>query len=346
MKLTEEQWNRAYGAMLGAACGDALGVPYEFRKALTEQQTPRMVGGGLGPYAPGEWSDDTQMASVILTVAARYRLLSRAGRDAVANGFWDWRQRGASDIGSQTSAVLGAFARQYAVHGESTPRWQRVVMRPFGGARVPAGAIMTGVAAGHHKRTGRSGGNGSLMRTAPVALAYLGSREKCAEAARRMSALTHYDPMAGDLCVIWCEAIRVAILTGKYNVFGGLDLIPAERQPAVRSILGQATANEAGKFSRNGYVVTALQVAVASVQHSFTAKGGKRDRLTDALYTAIRVGDDTDTTAAITGALAGALHGENAIPAEWRMLVSGWTPEGRIDAGGLRALVRKVIDRA
>ena len=65
------QSDRIEGVLLGAACGDALGVPYEFGSApLAPGEVPRMVGGGLGPYAPGEWSDDTQMAVVIARVAA------------------------------------------------------------------------------------------------------------------------------------------------------------------------------------------------------------------------------------------------------------------------------------
>ena len=54
------QDDRAAGVLLAAACGDALGVPYEFAPRLTQKQTPQMIGGGLGPYAPGEYSDDTR----------------------------------------------------------------------------------------------------------------------------------------------------------------------------------------------------------------------------------------------------------------------------------------------
>ncbi|MGQ4420620.1 ADP-ribosylglycohydrolase family protein, partial [Streptomyces sp. SAS_269] len=62
--------DRAAGVLLGAAVGDALGVPYEFQTRLREDQQPRMIGGGLGPYEPGEYSDDTQMQVCIAQVAA------------------------------------------------------------------------------------------------------------------------------------------------------------------------------------------------------------------------------------------------------------------------------------
>lgn len=53
MKLTTTQRDRAAGVLLGQAIGDALGVPYESAKPITAGSA-RMVGGGLGPYAPGE----------------------------------------------------------------------------------------------------------------------------------------------------------------------------------------------------------------------------------------------------------------------------------------------------
>ncbi|WP_314964159.1 ADP-ribosylglycohydrolase family protein, partial [Bradyrhizobium cosmicum] len=86
------------------ACGDALGVPYEFGPPLHETK-PEMVGGGLGPYAPGEWSDDTQMAICTARVTAEGPLDDRAlGR--IMRGFQHCLDDGASDVGNQTRAVL------------------------------------------------------------------------------------------------------------------------------------------------------------------------------------------------------------------------------------------------
>ena len=67
IELTPEIVDRARGALLAAACGDALGVPYEFESPT---QTPEMIGGGLGPYDPGQWSDDTEMSTCVARVAA------------------------------------------------------------------------------------------------------------------------------------------------------------------------------------------------------------------------------------------------------------------------------------
>lgn len=69
MKLTPDQQDRARGALVCAGVADALGVPYEAHPPLPSRAVPQMLGGGLGHYNPGEWSDDTQMLTVIGTVA-------------------------------------------------------------------------------------------------------------------------------------------------------------------------------------------------------------------------------------------------------------------------------------
>lgn len=106
MKLTSMQRDRAAGVLLGQAISDALGVPYEFAERIAAGEA-RMVGGGLGPYAPGEWSDDTQMAICIARVTADgHDLRTDAGLDLVAQSFLDWQSGDDSDIGLQTSSLL------------------------------------------------------------------------------------------------------------------------------------------------------------------------------------------------------------------------------------------------
>jgi ADP-ribosylglycohydrolase len=162
--VSPRQVDRAAGILLGAACGDALGVPYEFTQRVGADEVPVMAGGGLGPYAPGEYSDDTQMAACIAQVAAAGAdLRTEEALDAIASGFLDWAAGGASDIGAQTRAVLAA-ARQD--HGA----------RPAQALRAAARAL--------HKRTRRTAGNGSLMRAGVVALPYLGDVDALADAAR------------------------------------------------------------------------------------------------------------------------------------------------------------------
>lgn len=99
--------DRAAGVLLGAAVGDALGVPYEFEARVGVEQRPRMIGGGLGPYEPGEYSDDTQVQVCIARVAADGTdLRTSEALDAITSAFLEWLNGGTSDVGNQTRAVL------------------------------------------------------------------------------------------------------------------------------------------------------------------------------------------------------------------------------------------------
>jgi protein-tyrosine phosphatase len=181
-----------------------------------------------------------------------------------------------------------------------------------------------------HKLTGRTAGNGSLMRTAPVALAYLDDEAALVEAACAVSELTHYDPEAGEACVLWCLAIRHAILTGILDVRIGLQHIDADRRAKWAARLDVAEESKPSDFKNNGWVVEALQgawsaIATTPVPQDDPAKGVFRvDHLRLALDAAVRGGGDTDTVAAIAGGLLGAAYGASAVPAEWRRVLHGW----------------------
>src|SRR3954452_11849461 len=250
MKLTATQQDRAAGVLLAQACGDALGVPYEFKARLRDEDQPQMIGGGLGPYAPGEYSDDTQMAVCIARIAATGAdLRSDEALDEIAEAFLDWRFNGASDVGNQTSAVLSAARR-----GEG---------RPADRMRAAARAL--------HEQTGKTAGNGALMRTAPVALAHLGDDEAIAAAARGVAELTHADPLAGDSCVLWCIAIDRAIRDGRLDgVYDGLRLIDSERRMQWEQWLREAEArgSSPADFSPNGFTVRALQAAYCAIRRT------------------------------------------------------------------------------
>ena len=304
LKLSTAQTDRAAGVLLASAAGDALGVPYEFARPPGEGELAEMKGGGLGAFAPGEWSDDTSMAMAIAEVTATGAdLTSDDALDAIAANFLRWYGTGPPDIGIQTSAVLDAT--------------QRCLDREGG---RPA-AVMTQESTSYAAARSHSAGNGALMRTAPVALAHLDDRAILARAARLVARLTHADPLAGDSCVLWCEAIRVAVLEGRIDVRSGLDLLPAERRDQWASWLKEAGTEPASLFTPNGYTVTALQAALAAI----TATTNEDcHHLQDALHAAVRIGDDTDTVAAIAGGLLGARWGASAVPWRWRRAVHGW----------------------
>ncbi|MGO4243520.1 ADP-ribosylglycohydrolase family protein, partial [Janibacter sp. RAF20_2_2] len=102
--------DRACGAPLGSAVGDALGAGYEFGCAAVGPDGPAMIGGGLGNFAPGEWTDDTAMTWPVLAAAAKgVDLASPEALDEVAQGFLDWYASGPADIGTQTRQVLSSL---------------------------------------------------------------------------------------------------------------------------------------------------------------------------------------------------------------------------------------------
>lgn len=293
--------DRAAGALLGTAVGDALGVHYEFATPPPPDVPAEMLGGGLGDFAPGEWSDDTSMAVAIARVVASGADLRKPeALDRIARGFLEWYDDGPPDIGNQTRAVLDATTRASGSRG-----W-----------------AMRLEAAAYSVTNPHSAGNGALMRTAPVALAHLDDRIACAKAARYVSMLTHADPIAGDSCVLWSEAIRVAVNGGEIDVASGLDLLPESRQEQWQGWLADALGDDDGavpgaRFRPNGFTVTALQAALAAITH--TPAGFE-----PALHNAVRIGDDTDTVAAIAGGLLGARWGASAVSAGWRSTVHGW----------------------
>ncbi|MEV6818558.1 ADP-ribosylglycohydrolase family protein [Nocardiopsis dassonvillei] len=311
---TAHQDDRAAGVLLAAACGDALGVPYEFRPRLTQNQPPQMIGGGLGPYAPGEYSDDTQMTVCIAQALINTQPITIQDHrvlNEIADNFLNWRASGATDIGAQTSSVLSA-----AQHDTATPCVASTLFRE----------ARTWWQIGNH-----AAGNGSLMRTGPVALYDLYDAEQTAEAARLVSDLTHADPLAGDACVIWCEGIRHAVLHADFDgVREGVALLPKQRRQWWHTRLDEAQTQDPHTFANNGFVVSALQAAWSAITRTPVPADNPAtgvfaaDHLRLALEAAVRAGHDTDTVAAIAGALLGAHWGASAVPWHWQRAIHGW----------------------
>ncbi len=314
MSLEAGLLDRASGVLVGQAVGDALGVPYEFGSRVLDA-VPVMHGGGLGGFAPGQWSDDTAMAVCIAELAATgVDLAARAALDAIALGFERWFSDGPPDVGVQTRSVLMDAA------GRTGSPAQRLV--------AAARAL--------HARTGRAAGNGSLMRTAVVALSGLsdlpspdGATGEAAlvGAARAVSELTHADPLAADACALWSVAVRRAVLgaAAAHDLAGLFDcsVVPeARRGQWEKWLQGALAAQHPSAFPDNGYVVTALQACVCALARAPRREGS--GFFVDAVTLAVHAGHDTDTVAAITGSLAGALVGRLAIPQEWASAVHGW----------------------
>ena len=330
MRLTSAQMDRACGAPLGSAVGDALGAGYEFGCAAVGPDGPALIGGGLGNFAPGEWTDDTAMTWPVLAAAAKGAdLASPEALDEVAQGFLDWYASGPADIGTQTRQVLSSLRHTSPPEELARQASRRESLRDGAGAPPqgpdePLATRMTQAAADLHARTGRTGGNGSLMRTSPVALAHLDDPQRLTAAAEAVSALTHTDERAGQACALWSHAIRHAVLEGELDVRVGLPFLSGEAQDFWTGRIEEAESREPAAFTPNGYVVTAFQAAWSAVCHTPVPDEMPCRHLQDSLDTAIRIGNDTDTVAAIAGGLLGARWGASAVPAEWRRIVHGY----------------------
>lgn len=300
--LNAAQLDRARGVLVGAAVGDALGAGYEFGVASLGTGRPQMIGGGLGNFAPGEWTDDTAMTWAVADVAATGAdLRSDDALDAIAARFRDWFESDPPDIGINTSAVI-----QAAGPG-------------------PTGVAMTAAARQRQGDTGQTGGNGSLMRTGPVALAHLDDPVAMVEAAMKVSALTHVDQDALEACALWCLGIRRAVLAGVFDLRGGIEYLPASSRERWFARLDEAERYDPERFNPNGWVVAALQAAWAAIWQTPIPPGDSaNDHLVAALEAAVRIGHDTDTVASIAGAMLGARWGVGAVPSEWRGMVHGY----------------------
>ena len=311
MKLTPLQNDRAAGVLVALAAGDALGAGYEFGAPLPDGAEVTMKDGGPFGFAPAEWTDDTSMAipiaQALLAAASDAGSSSPAALTMIVRAWTAWAAE-AKDVGAQTSSVIAAARRIAAAAGRS---------------KVHA-ADFSAAAADFHARTGRSAGNGSLMRTAPLALAYLDRdpAELMAEAGV-LSALTHADPDAQEACGLWCVANRAAVLTGRLDVRAGLSLLSAERAAVWRERIEVAERSRPRDFTHNGWVVEAFQGAWSAIHLAGLSASGPA-HLRAALEEAVRGGRDTDTVAAIAGGLLGAAYGYTAVPFEWRRRLHGW----------------------
>jgi len=310
VELTTEQRDRACGVLLATAAGDALGAGYEFGPPLPDNAPVTMRGGGAFGWAPGEWTDDTAMAIAIAEVAATGADLRGVDAQDQIVARWVGWSRTAADVGNQTSQVLGQV---------------------LNGGVSGAAATALAASADLHERTGHTAGNGSLMRTAPVALAYLGDPRGLAEASMAVSAVTHFDRSAGEACALWCLAIRHAVLTGELDARAGLGYLPARTVDVWAARLVEAENSRPSDFSKNGWVVEALQAAwCAIVTANSTAVAGQEggasraEHLKLSLENAVRGGRDADTVAAIAGGLLGAAYGASAVPEGWRLAIHGW----------------------
>lgn len=317
--------DRARGALLGLAVGDALGTTLEFKivhappfPTVAEGPLREIIGGGPFRVEPGQVTDDTHMASCLAESLCE---LQRFDLRDVANRYVEWHEH-AFDVGIQTRAALAAIKDGVEPATAGRTVWEA--------------------------RDKNAAGNGSLMRTAPIGVFFSHDREGLRRASRGDSAITHFDPRCQEACVAFNAAIATAI-----SANGPADRVAMWRaardeisHPDLIADLDAACSEDPRLYGpdvdlqvQQGFVRVAFRFAFWALRHS--------NSFERSLINVVNRGSDADTNGAIAGALLGAAYGEDAIPLRWRTSVLNALQDGepgpfrdRYHPRNLLALVR------
>ncbi len=292
--------SRAQGCLLGQFAGDSLGALVEF--GPKDGPADDLRDGGTFDLLAGQPTDDSELALALARALLRQR------------GF---------DSGAVLQAYLAWFGSEpFDVGGTIRKALSFVVAKQQG--RVAAGA--TGdTEAGRGAGAALSGGadswskaNGALMRISPVGIFAAGRPELAAQWARHDAALTHPNPVCLEASAAFAAAIAHAIAHGDPHAAYQAALA-ANRNAEVTDVLEAALLGPPTDFRTHaGLVTIALGNAFHQLLHATS--------LDQALRETVAAGGDTDTNAAIAGALLGALHGREAIPDHWRRLILACRP--------------------
>lgn len=303
--------NKIGGALFGVAVGDALGAPLEF---MSEQEIKRrygivkeMIGGGWLNVKPGEVTDDTQM-----TVAAALAVAMHPDNPAPHAGqfFAQWAMGGPKDIGGTCrSAITNALQAM-------TRRPDLKDCKGLADYELWAEASrLTAIQNGN-----RSAGNGALMRTVYPGLYYVDEAEAL-DVADKIGRLTHWDDLSAEACTLYTKMVHC--LT-KYHASP-----VAELWRMMEDILTGTQYEKSEKkkhLNPTGFVVDSFKCALYCLRNT--------KNFESAVVMAANMGGDADTIGAITGGLAGALYGYEAIPVRWKMALEHDTKSTLISLTG------------
>jgi ADP-ribosylglycohydrolase len=265
--------DRIAGAFLGLAIGDALGAPVEFQRRGSFTPVSTYQSGGKFKLPEGAWTDDTAMALALAT-----SLIESKGFEAedVLQKFSNWLGLGhfsstgtAVGVGQNTLRTLGDYRRKGTLRAE-----------PFGK---------------------KNDGNGSLMRLCPVPCFYHVDPKKAAIIAEEQSRTTHASDIAAEACQFLSLLISY-LLQGKIYPLAKQTALESEWSYPLLSAVDHSFSgySDAG-ISAGGYVLDTLQAALWAVENGQTFR--------EIVLLAANLGDDADTTAAVAGQIAGAMHG-------------------------------------
>lgn len=276
-----DKLTKIQGSLLGLAIGDAVGMAVEFMEKGSFAPITDMLSGGAFGLEKGQWTDDTSMALCLAD-----SLIACDGFDAndQMQRYLRWLELGENsstgscfDIGYTTRKALLDYKATGKIYAGSTD--------PY------------------------SSGNGSLMRLAPVACFYHNNLDACIEFAALSSKTTH----ASDDCLFACAyfgEILFKALNGETDKDALLRTAFCDDSPRQLSIVrGDFKHKDEHEIFGTGYVLDSLEASLWAFYHT--------DNFQDAILKVANLGDDADTTAAITGQIAGAYYGLSGIPEHW-----------------------------
>lgn len=275
--------DRGAGVLLGLACGDALGEPVEGWSAdriAAEYGTLTEFVGGRVP--PGGLTDDTEQA-----VRLARSLVARGGfePDDVSRRLVEWFEGDAVGIGGLTRRVLRRVAEGEGWESASRAAWEA-------------------------SPEGRNAGNGSVMRCAPIAVAYADAPAELAAASRASSRLTHYDPRCVHGCAVLNRTVAGCLRDDPAPLEAALSALPEEAPGELVAALEPVPEGiDPDALRPTGYVVDTLQ---AALYHGLTAPDAET-----AVVDAVNMGGDADTIGAVAGAVAGGRFGARELPDRW-----------------------------
>lgn len=282
--------------IIGLCVGDALGVPVEFQSRHTLRNKPLtdMIGYGTHNQPAGTWSDDSSLVFCLMESAAAFPQVDLYD---IAERFVMWLDK------NEWTPHGVVFDRGIAT-ASAIERYKDLCIRPD-----LAGGISL-----------NSNGNGSLMRILP--LAYWFKNETATdrkELVSKISSITHGHPISKIACVIYVE-LAIHLIEGR-SLAASIssmqetvltlykDEQPQNMKPFERMLKGDLALLDEGDIESSGYVVHTLEASLWCLL--------KSSSYTEAVLRAVNLGEDTDTTGAVAGGLAGLLYGEEAIPIDW-----------------------------
>jgi ADP-ribosyl-[dinitrogen reductase] hydrolase len=284
--------------LIGCAIGDALGNPFETKPAisplLTEWDGLFKSGGTFWRGDAGQYTDDTLMSIGLAT-----SIIKCGGFDPedVSNEYLEWYLSGNTrGIGSTTATALenlklGSHWQTSGLQGE------------------------------------QYGGNGTAMRASPIGLAYRHRLDLVFDYAKTDAIITHnsLEPQMGSVAVAIATAILADAVTEEKFFSKGVkselikQILPVLEDSNVKSKLESAQAaidedmdpvQSLAAIGSSGYVPETVGAAFYCFM--------KTSSFEDAVVMAVKAGGDTDTTAAVVGALAGTYYGMEGIPDKYK----------------------------